>query len=92
MSSVPATTYAPEDMASNPDVQLRLFGHGLPRELGAQIKDNYRLASVRACDQYMNDLLRNDEAARLGENDHVMVGNASTASVRGADAAAGRQP
>ncbi len=92
MSSVPATTYAAEDMVSNPDVQLRLFGYGLPRELGAQIKDSYRLASVRACDQYMNFLLRNDVAAQLGENDRVMVSNASTASVRSTDAAAARHP
>jgi hypothetical protein len=92
MSSVSATTYAPEDMASNPDVQRRLFGYSLPQELGAQIKDNYRLASVRACDQYMNFLLRDDVAARLGENAHVMVGNSSAASVRSADAAAGRHP
>jgi hypothetical protein len=88
MSSVPATTYDPEDMASNPDVQHRLFGYGLPRELGEQIKDSYRLASVRACDQYMNVLLRNDVAARLGDNDHVMVSNASTAPGRSTDAAA----
>lgn len=92
MSSDSATTYAPDDMASNPDVQRRLFGYSLPPELGAQIKDSYRLASVRACDHYMNFLLRDDVAAGLGENAGVMVSNSSAASVRSADAAAGRHP
>jgi uridylate kinase len=36
----------------------------------------------------MNVLLRNDVAARLGDNDHVMVSNASTAPGRSTDAAA----
>lgn len=92
ISSVPATTYTLEDMASRPDVQLHLFGYGLSRELAAQIQDNYRLASVRACDQYMNFLLRDDVAAQLGENDGVMVSSSSPASAGSAGAAAARHP